>query len=63
MKLLVKQYRQVRKMTQMELSKKSGVKQSIIADIELEKTKSPTIETLLRIAKAFECKVDDLISN
>lgn len=47
--------------TQHELSRKSGVKQSIISNIETGDTKNPRLDTALRLAAALGCKLDDLV--
>lgn len=47
--------------TQIELSEKSGVKQSIISNIETGDTKNPRLDTALRLAAALGCKLDDLV--
>lgn len=49
--------------TQIELSEKSGVKQSIISNIETGDTKSPRLDTALRLAAALGCKLDDLVED
>ena len=47
--------------TQHELSRKSGVKQSIISNIETGDTKNPRLDTAMRLAAALGCKLDDLV--
>lgn len=47
--------------TQNELARKSGVKQSVISDIENGKTSFPRVDTLSKIATALGCTVDDLL--
>lgn len=49
--------------TQIELSEKSGVKQSIISNIETGDTKNPRLDTALRLAAALGCKLDDLVED
>lgn len=46
---------------QSELARMTGVRQSAISDIEAGKTKNPRIDTLLAIAAALDCSVDDLV--
>ncbi|MGN0597763.1 MAG: helix-turn-helix domain-containing protein [Ruminiclostridium sp.] len=50
-------------MTQKELSEKSGIKQSNISDFEVGKRNLLTarVETLMRLAEALHCQVEDLI--
>lgn len=47
-------------MTQLQLSLISGVPQQTISAIESGERKNPGILTMLKIAKALECTVDDL---
>ena len=46
--------------SQVFLSKKSGVSQSIIAEIETNSTQNPTVQTALRLAKALNVSVEDI---
>lgn len=48
-------------LSQAQLSEKSRVKQSVISDIENEKTKAPRIDTILKLADALGCTVTDLL--
>lgn len=48
--------------SQRKLSVLSGVPQPIISDIENGKTKSPTVDTAIKLAKALGCTVEDLVS-
>jgi len=50
-------------MSQIELAARSGVKQSVISDIENNKTTRPRIDTVASIARALGCTVDDLIGD
>lgn len=56
----IKEVRILRRMTQEELSKKSGVSRAIISGLESGSRKETTTKTLLAIAKALETTVDDL---
>lgn len=47
---IIQEKRTAAKMTQTELSALSGVKQSVISDIENGKTKSPRAETVMALA-------------
>ncbi len=47
-------------MTGTELGNKVGVSSSMIYAIESGE-KKPGVETLIALAKAFKCKVDDLV--
>ena len=57
----VKKYRQREKMSQMQLSVKADVSQSVIADIETGVAKNPTVGTVLKLAKALNCTVEELV--
>ena len=49
--------------SQQELARRSGVKQSIISDIERGKTANPRIDTLQKLAAALGCTLDELASD
>lgn len=51
-----------KKMSQEELSAKSGVSRTTISNIENGEEKNVLMSTLLRIATALETTVDNLIS-
>ncbi|MDN8588774.1 helix-turn-helix transcriptional regulator [Paenibacillus sp. 11B] len=44
------------------LSKESGVSQTVLYSLE-QKEKGPTADTLIKIAGALNCSVDDLLKN
>lgn len=48
-------------LSQQKLAELAGVKQSVISDIERGHIKSPRLETAIALAKALNCKLDDLI--
>lgn len=53
--LLIKQYRLLKNMTQVELARKAKVRQSYISDLENNvDAKSPTLRTIFRIADALD---------
>ena len=57
----VKEFRKKRKMSQAELSEKSGVSRAIIVRLEDEETEFvTTTSTLQRIANALDTKVSDI---
>lgn len=56
----LRELRQARKLTQQRLSEISGVAREIINRIETGKS-SPEVGTLIRLAKALECTLDDLV--
>lgn len=47
--------------SQDKLSKLADLSSNTVAKLELDNKPNPTIETLLKIAKALNVKVDDLI--
>ncbi len=54
-KLLIKKFRIIRGMTQKELATKSNIRQSYISQLEENNpTKSPTLRTVFKIAKALD---------
>lgn len=59
--LIIEQKRIEKGMSQIALSRLSGVKQSVISDIESGKTRNPGIGTVLSIAKALGCSLNDLV--
>jgi len=57
----LKKLREQKDVSQDRLSKQADISLNTIAKLELEESPNPTIETLQKIAKALEVKVDDLI--
>lgn len=57
----LKKLREQKGVSQDRLSKLADISLNTIAKLELDETQNPTIETLQKIAKALEIKVDDLI--
>lgn len=47
--------------TQLQLAKISGVKQSVICDIENGHTPFPRVDTVMKLAKVFGCTVEELM--
>lgn len=60
--VLLKIYREKKGISQHKLSSLSGVPQQTISAIESGARKNPGIETLLPLARAMGCLVDDLIA-
>ncbi|KZL88660.1 helix-turn-helix domain-containing protein [Clostridium magnum] len=58
-KIVLKDVRIRKGLTQAALSHKSGVAQSHISDIE-NSIKSPTLDKLCKLAEALEVKLEDL---
>lgn len=59
--ILLRQAREKKGLTQAQLSLLSGVPQQTISAIESVSRKNPGIDTLLQIASALGCTVDDLL--
>ena len=59
-KILIYEIRWQRGISQMELSKLSGVSHGYISELE-NNLKPPTIDTICKLAKALDCKIEDLI--
>ena len=60
---LIRELRKKLGLSQNELSRLAGVKQSVLSYIENGKTKHPRIDTLAAIAAALGVSVNDLVSN
>lgn len=58
--LKLKRLRMERKWSQNELSRRSGVSQSFINDLEAG-TKQPTVKTLSKLAKALGVSISELL--
>ena len=58
---MLKDVRQKKGISQNELSRIANVSQSLICDIENGKVKNPGVQTMLQLAKALECSLDDLV--
>ena len=57
----IKQLRQQKGLSQDKLSKLADLSLNTVVKIELDDSPNPTIETVQRIAKALDVKVDDLL--
>lgn len=60
MEYKIRKLRLKRGLTQEALSKKAGVSRPIIWKLEKGEPVTTTTETLLKLAKALECKVNDV---
>lgn len=60
MQFNIKPLREKKKMSQDELSEKTGISRTIISGLESGSIKNTTALTLKKIADALECKVADL---
>ena len=56
----IKEAREARKMTQIELAEKSGVSRTTISGLENGTLRATTTKTLLNLARALETTVDHL---
>jgi len=56
----IKEVREAKKMTQEELSKKSGVSRGTISALENGTVRTTTTKTLARIALALDTKVENI---
>lgn len=57
----LKKLREQKGISQDRLSKLADISSNTVAKLELDENPNPTIETLQKIAKALNVKVDDLI--
>lgn len=58
---MLKQLRESKGLTQMELARRSGVPQSTICDIEAGRTKGPTLRVAVKLAAALGVPVERLL--
>jgi len=58
---LIRELRKKRGISQNELARRSGVKQSVLSYIESGRTKHPRIDTLAAIAAALEVPIEALM--
>ena len=58
----LKNLREKMGISQMQLSKMSGVSQAVISDIERGKISSPRFDTIIRLASALNCTVEELLA-
>lgn len=63
MKVLLESMRKRRNLNQRELSDRSGVPQPMISEIERGIVRNPQIGTMVKLARALKCTVDDLIDD
>lgn len=61
MKIKLEQIRKQRKMSQLQLSKKTGIARSYISEIENGIYKNVGAEIICKLAKALNCTPNDLI--
>lgn len=59
--IILRKLRESKGLSQLQLSVMSKVPQQTISSIESGARKNPGIDTLLQIAKALGCTVDDLL--
>ena len=56
----LRETREAKRLTQDELSKKSGISRQTIVAIETDETYNPTFNTLVKLADALETTVDKI---
>ena len=56
----IKEMRENKKMTQLELCKKANISRQTLSDLESGKEVNTTIATLQKLANALQCKVSDI---
>ncbi|MPM67847.1 hypothetical protein SDC9_114772 [bioreactor metagenome] len=56
----IKEYRKLKKLTQIELSEKSGVSRTIISGLESGRIANTTADTLKKIATALDTTIADI---
>nr|WP_029423477.1 helix-turn-helix transcriptional regulator [Alicyclobacillus macrosporangiidus] len=61
MVIRLREFRKAKGLTQADLSKLSGVPQSVISDIETGTAKNPTVTVLAKLAKALGVTLDELV--
>lgn len=61
MRVILKEWRLKRGYTQNELAQRSGVKQSIISDVENNVAQNPTVATVYSLSRALRCAMDDMV--
>lgn len=59
----LRKMREKRGWNQAELSRRSGVPQPMISEIETSEVKFPRVDTLYKLATALRCMIDDLIED
>jgi transcriptional regulator with XRE-family HTH domain len=57
----IQQLRKKYKLSQEELAKKAGITYSTLIKIESGANDNPTIKTIVKIARALNIKIDDVI--
>ena len=60
MKFAIKEVREAKKMSQEELSEKSGVSRAMISGLEAGSIQNTTTKTLYRLALALDISVDKI---
>ena len=58
----IRELRQAKGWTQVELSRRSGVVQSVISDVECGK-RNAGVYTMLKIAKTLEVTLDEILTD
>ena len=56
----IKEFREKRNLTQMELCKKANISRQTLSDLESGREVNTTAATLRRLAEALDCKISDI---
>ena len=56
----IKEYREKRNLTQIELCKKANISRQTLSDLESGREVNTTAATLRRLAEALDCKISDI---
>lgn len=62
MKFRIDELRRCKNISQIDLSRRSGVSRATIIALENGSKKNTTVDTLLKIADALEVEIDDLFT-
>ncbi len=57
----VKKFRKIKGWTQQRLAEKAGLSYTAITTLEQGIAKQPTIQTIIKLADAFEITIDELV--
>ena len=56
----IKEFREKRNLTQLELCKKANISRQTLSDLESGREVNTTAATLRRLAEALDCKISDI---
>lgn len=58
----LRQLRQAAGLTQAELARRATIGQYVISDLETGRTRTPSLDTARKLARALNVKIEDLIA-